>query len=275
MLLLHGPDIRRVRDLFEPEHLLLVVDAIVAGNARARIWVDGRTAPRSALIWDGAHCLYFAGSTDRASQWRELFDREITSRACGLLKAYITDDAADLVFADLPLQRRERVLYRRDSSAMPEWRRGVPPGLRISPINERFSELITLGNAADVVAEIESMWRSVEDFRRNGFGVVAHDAQAILCWCTAEHVSDGKCGIGIETVASHRGLGYATLAASAFVEHCVERGVTPYWDAWTSNAPSLAVAKKVGFRKVESYSVHVWDFDIASRSGQTDGGPTC
>src|SRR5262245_45310960 len=117
MVLMHGWDVRRVRELFEPEHLLLVIDAIIAGNARATVWADSGTAPSATLIWDGSHCLYFGGSATRANEWRELFDREIAPGGRGLLKADVADDAAESLFAGLPLQRRERVLYRRDSSA--------------------------------------------------------------------------------------------------------------------------------------------------------------
>ena len=78
--------------------------------------------------------------------------------------------------------------------------------------------------------------------------------------CTAEYVSGGRCGIGIETVPAYQGRGIATLTASAFAGYCATWSITPHWDAWSSNLPSVVVAEKVGFRKVETYSVLVADF---------------
>jgi RimJ/RimL family protein N-acetyltransferase len=49
--------------------------------------------------------------------------------------------------------------------------------------------------------------------------------------------------------------GYATLTASAFVEHAAGLGITPYWDSWKANLPSVAVARKVGFRLLTEYNV--------------------
>jgi GNAT superfamily N-acetyltransferase len=212
------------------------------------------------MVWDGAHSVYLAGAVDRAAGWRDLIEREIVPAGNGILKAYVTDAAAGTVFAGYPLRRRERVLYRGGGPAAPDRPRLRPVGFHVSSVNDRFAELAALGNAADVIAEIRSGWRSVDDFRDGGFGFAAHDARTIVCWCTAEYVSDGRCGIGIETVAAYRGRGFATLTASAFVHHCAERGMTPHWDAWTGNLPSVAVAERVGLRKVETYPIYVGDF---------------
>jgi RimJ/RimL family protein N-acetyltransferase len=260
MELLQSQDVHRVRHLFDAEHLALVVDAVIIENSPARVWADD-SLTRSALVWDRHHSLYFAGSVDEAEEWRALFDREIAPLGRGVLKIYAAPHAVGTVFAGLPLQRRERVLYRGHGPVGPDWRRRLPPGFHVSAIDDLGGGLGTHANAADVIAEIESTWGSAAGFRRTGFGFVAHDTEQIVSWCVAEFVSNGKCGIGIETVGSHRGRGFATLTASAFIEDCVERKVTPYWDAWTSNRSSTAVAERVGFRKVETYWVSVGDFD--------------
>jgi RimJ/RimL family protein N-acetyltransferase len=242
--------------LFDSEHLALVVDAVIAGNSPAQVWADDSAAPRAALVWDRTHSVYLVGAVDRPHEWRNLFERQIMPAIGGVLRAHVAGVDAETVFAGYPLQRRERVFYRGARPAIIDWRQPLPAGFRISEINDRFAELGTLHTIGDVIEEIESFWRSVADFHRSGFGFAAHDDETIVCWCTAEYVSDGRCGIGIETVAPYRGRGFATLTASAFVEHAV----TPHWDAWTSNLSSVAVAVKVGFDKVETYSILVGNF---------------
>lgn len=209
---------------------------------------------------NGTHSLYLAGTADQPTEWRQLFDREIAPLGLGFLKAYVTDDVAETVFAGYPLKRRERVLYRGGLRAITDWRQRRPDGVTVSAIDDRLIDTRAFANAADVIAHIESCWNSWADFRRHGFGFLALDAGAIACWCTTEYLSAGKCGIGIETVADYQGRGYATLTASAFIEYCGEQGITPHWDAWTSNLPSVAVAEKIGLQKVETYSIFVCDF---------------
>jgi RimJ/RimL family protein N-acetyltransferase len=260
MLLLPHRDLRHVRHLFGAEHLGLVIDAVIAGNSPARVWADDLVTPRTALAWDGAHCLYLVGAAGHGDACRELFEREIAPAGRGMFMLYGTEAAAGAVVAGQALRQRERVLYRGDRLAVSGWPQRMPAGFRISAISDQLPELRMLGNFAQVAAEIGSCWNSMADFRRAGFGFCAHDAGTIVCWCTAEYVSDGRCGIGIETVAACRGRGFATLTASAFAEHCAERRVVPHWDAWSDNLPSVAVAEKLGFRKIESYSVFVGRF---------------
>jgi RimJ/RimL family protein N-acetyltransferase len=252
-------DIHRVHHLFEAEHLALVLDAVIAGNTPAQVWTDDRTSPRTALIRDGAHSVYLGGAVDQPARWRELFDREIAAAKPGFLKLYVPEATARTVFGGYPLLPRQRVLYRRAPVPIQEPRPQVPAGFRISAIDERFDALAALDNFTAVLAEIESCWRSVDDFRRTGFGFVAHDATTIVCWCTAECVSDNRCGIGIETVEAYAGRGFATSTASAFVDNCVKLALTPYWDAWTTNLASVAVAERIGFTRTEAYSIFVMD----------------
>lgn len=249
-----------LRELFGgAEHLALIVEAMIAGNSPAKAWVDDAANPRAALLWDGAHNVYIAGSAQATAPFRDVVGSRIAPAQPGLVKVYGADAAARSVFAGHALAPRERVLYRHDLAPAPGWHNRLPAGLRVSAIREELDQLSGLRNFADVAAEIESCWQSMADFVRAGFGFCACDGASIVGWCTAEYVSDGRCGIGIETVAAYQGQGIATLTASAFTGYCATRSITPHWDAWSSNLPSVAVAEKVGFRKVETYSVLVAD----------------
>jgi RimJ/RimL family protein N-acetyltransferase len=253
VIILPRQDVHRIRHLFGAEHLVLVIEAVIAGNSPARVWVDDLAAPRAALVWDGTHNVYFAGAEHQALQ--DLIDREIAPACQGIAKVHAAGPAARAVFAGHRLAPRERMFFRGFPLLGPDWSLQLSAGFEISEINERFAELGGLANFASVTAEIRSCWGSVGAFQRAGFGFCAHDAQTIVCWCTAEYVSAGRCGIGIETVPVYRGRGLATLTASAFVAHCAGQRVTPHWDCWSDNAASVAVAKKIGFRQVETYSV--------------------
>ena len=263
MIVLPLREVHRVRHLFSAAHLALVIDAIAAGNTPARVWADDLVTPQTAVAWDGAHCVYLVGAPRHGEACRELFEREIAPAGWGIFKLYASEGSAGAVFPGYPLRRRDRLLYRGDGAAAAGWRQRVPPGFEVSAICDRLPELRMLGNFAAVTAEIRSGWTSMTDFLRAGFGYCAHDTGTIVCWCTAEYVSDGRCGIGIETVAARRGRGLATLTGGAFAEHCTARGIVPHWDCWSDNLASVAVAEKLGFRKIESYSVFVGTFGTA------------
>jgi len=263
MIVLPHREVHRVRHLFSAKHLALVIDAVVAGNSPVRVWVDDPVTPQAAVAWDGAHCVYLVGAPGHSQACRELFEQEIAPAGRGIVKLHASEAAARAVLTGHRLRRRERVLYRGEGSVSASWQQRIPAGFQVSAIGDRLPELRGLANFAAVTAEIGSCWSSMAEFLRAGFGYCAHDAATIVCWCTAESVSVGKCGIGIETVAAYRGRGFATVTASAFAERCVERGTVPHWDSWSDNLPSVAVADKLGFRKIETYSVFAGSFDHA------------
>ncbi|HUB41774.1 MAG TPA: GNAT family N-acetyltransferase [Streptosporangiaceae bacterium] len=274
MLELPRRDIRRIRPLAGSQHLRLVIDAVIAGNSPARVWADDAAEPRTAMVWDGAHCIYVVGASGHHEACRQVFDRDIAPAGQGIFKLYATEPVARAVVADFQLDRRERVFYRGEGSAVNGRQLPMPAGFRISAIHDHLSELAVLSNFSAVTAEIGSCWTSMAAFRRAGFGYCAHDHATIVCWCTAEYVSDGQCGIGIETAAAYRGRGFATLTASALAEHCAGQAIMPHWDCWSGNLPSVAVAEKLGFRRIETYSVFVGTFGTAQpyRNGRASAG---
>lgn len=252
-----------VRHLIEGEHLRLVLDAVVAGNSPGTWWAGGSAAPGTVLLWDGGHCAYLAGPADAAGTraWRQLFQERLVpaARARGIatVKVYpgrASDlDAVAVAVADGRPYPRERVFLRGPSAPPPP----VAGHWRVSEVNADAEVLAGLAGYPAVAAEIGSCWTSPDAFRRNGFGYCAHDGAAVLGWCTAEYVSPGRCGIGIETVEAYQRRGVATATAAAFLAHCAARGSTPHWDAWADNAPSLRVAAKLGFTLVERYPILV------------------
>lgn len=55
--------------------------------------------------------------------------------------------------------------------------------------------------------------------------------------------------IGVSTHEDHRGLGYATSAAALVAEQIVRRGHLPVWSCGAHNEPSMAIARRLGFRE--------------------------
>src|SRR5206468_70869 len=111
------------------------------------------------------------------------------------------------------------------------WRARVPVGFRVQPIDASLLGAERIKNREAVAGEICSCWNRMEDFLERGFGHAVLQGSEIVCWCTAECVSRGQCGIGIETLPEYQGRGLATLAASAFVEQALAQQLTPHWDA--------------------------------------------
>ena len=110
------------------------------------------------------------------------------------------------------------------------------------------------------------MWPERRLFHKHGFGHAVVHGGSIAAWCTAEYVSARKCGVGIETAEPSRRQGFGTAAAIAFITHCDRIGLTPHWDTWVDNAPSVGLAEKCGFELVEEGDVHEGRWVAEARS---------
>jgi hypothetical protein len=254
-------DYGRIRGLFTTPHLPLLAGAVIAGNSPARIWVDDPDRPRTAFMWDKGHHGYLAGDAenaafnagltaflhDRMAQGFSFFEIDYASAAW--------EEAIPALFHEISPVKRDRLLYVLRHPGTAGRDAPLPPGFSLQQIDAALLSAASLKNREAVAGEIGSCWNAIERFLERGFGCAVLCAEEIVCWCTAEYVSEGKCGIGIETVRQYQGRGLATLAASAFVEHAVARQITPHWDAWKDNLASLAVARKSGFEELLEYSV--------------------
>jgi len=109
----------------------------------------------------------------------------------------------------------------------------------------RFEEL-----ADSLVYNFPSPEAFVE--RGAGFGV-EHDGR-FVAGCSSFAISPRSLEFEIQTHPDYRRRGLATAAASAMIEHCLERGLEPCWDA--HNEVSAALATKLGFVEPRPYTAY-------------------
>ncbi|MBU7022796.1 MAG: GNAT family N-acetyltransferase [Theionarchaea archaeon] len=253
-------DSTRILPLAETPQLALVMSSVGEGNTPNRIWVDSLDTPKSAFVWDTTHCLYFLGDSNEPFQGEleKTLANEIIPAAARkriyIFKIHYTlqwEETLPEIFTSF--KKRKRQLYAFTAPSIEV--KSPPEGFELQKINKELLES-SIKSKLDLVEEIESCWKSVADFLDKGWGFCITHEGKIVCRCTAEYVSRGKCGIGIETGEEYKQLGCATGAASALVEYCLSRGVTPHWDSWENNIPSIRTAQKVGFVKISDFFVH-------------------
>ena len=256
------------------EHLRFTIDAVIAGNSPMRIWVDNVNIPRSALLWDGAHCYYLVGDSTNSdfckaietfltesiipeaiAKNREIFKIEYSSEDW---KPIIEDILKDESPIKIP-----RKFFDLENLLIPQWQDILPSDFSIRRIDRVLLES-DVKNVESIIDEINQCWYSIDDFLTIGFGFCLihreYGKEEVQGWCTGEYFSKGKCGIGIETFQGYQKRGFATAMASAFIEHCLSVKIKPHWDASANNVGSIRVAEKVGFRKIQDYDVYFGEF---------------
>ena len=254
---------RSLSILFPSAQAQMALASIADGNTEAQCWAMTNTGQFDAvLLWDkGNVVFYLAGdvATDDVTRTlASLFARTIWALAAKEDLHYFSASAMsplmDRVLPDILHDVTLHRINKRFYSYPPERAISLAqPGLdevEFLPIDAKLLNS-RLGHVDQVSGEVRWMWPDRERYDRYGFGVAAKWQDQLICWCTAEYVSDSECGIGIETVPAFQGKNIATATAGRFVRESLARGLRPHWECNSENLASVRVAEKVGFTLTE------------------------
>lgn len=257
----------RVRPLFAELRYNLVIDSIIEGHTPAWVYVDRRSAPRQALLWNRQDALLLAGSHDNGT-----FNREVG----GLFTGNILPDARARYIPQLALfydpagwEEKVNTLLRGQPAARARRRYyqpgptgdpapgAIPAGYRLCRIDEELLRQEDVRNMAHVTGWIHSFWPGIAEFVEQGFGFCLLEGdRTVASWCLTVYKSAADYELGVATAPAYRQQGFATLVAAACVEHARARDFTLHWHCWEDNAPSIAVADRVGFEEAIPYTVY-------------------
>lgn len=106
-----------------------------------------------------------------------------------------------------------------------------------------------------VAKDFASNWRSVDAFLAHGFGFGVFEGERCVAGCSSYTLAGGKLEIEIDTDPEYRRRGLARAVAATLIEHCLDRGLEPCWDA--HNPESAALALQLGFVDPYPYTVFV------------------
>lgn len=99
---------------------------------------------------------------------------------------------------------------------------------------------------------------TAEQFIHKGAGFCLVGAKEILAEVYLTPAVHGIREIGVRTQEAYRGQGYGTFLCAYGIEICEQLGERVYWNTAQQNAASLAIARKLGFRRERVYPVRIW-----------------
>jgi RimJ/RimL family protein N-acetyltransferase len=285
---LEPADYQTVFALFSAPVFSVEMLSILDGNTRGRIFVDDPDSPRYALGWDELATLFVAGPPEGAA------DPGSFSAA---LHAWIAETAIphaqrwgipDLTLVYDPptwganlavlsskyrLTSAERHHYTHTRASPPAAE--LPPGYILQAINAELLARTNLPGLDWLGGWILSFWPTPEAFLDRGLGYVILTSPeegsepTLVSLCVSVFVSGAAYEFGTATDEAHRSRGLSTAATGACVNAGLARGIDPVWHCWADNGPSMAVARKAGFRLEGHHEVlRLWLPESESQSRQ-------
>ncbi|MFP4051209.1 MAG: GNAT family N-acetyltransferase [Thermoplasmata archaeon] len=256
--------IRFVSSGIENVQLRMTLSSISDGNTECELWSDEKE--ETYFLWDKGNIVFYVFGKSPSSEFiadlSELFEDVIEEKAeehgFSHFKVNnltdISDQVIKSVFGDREFKNLEKYFYKYNKEEIGEFESSLDE-LRVIDIDEQFLKSTELRNLARVINEVKWIWPYFRKYYENGFGKAGLVGNEIVCWCTSEYVSKGACGVGIETLDRYRQKGIATETAAEFVDYCLKNDITPYWECGAYNEPSVKLAEKLGFKKIDEYKV--------------------
>lgn len=129
--------------------------------------------------------------------------------------------------------------------------RTVPQGFRIRRMDERLYRLAMKEEwSRDLCASFEDY----RHFETQGFGYAAMKGHRMAAGCLAYGVSQGMMEVQVKTKKEYRRQGLALACSASFVLECLEKEITPNWEA--ANQQSVELALKLGYVYEREYQVY-------------------
>ncbi len=225
---------------------LAVLDGVLSGH----VWADDRDAPTAVLVMEDADGTTYAGG-------------ELTRDMVSATLAGVPTRAGDLIFGfadsadplrdlvpDEPYWSGEAIDF---TDRVPPADEGAslaaPEGARIIQLDE--STLPMTEWYEDTVHAAGSVERWME--LGIGFAVMVGDEMAAEA--TAGPRCRGLMEMGVITRERFRGRGFGLLVSRLTARACEARGDRVWWNANAGNGPSLAIARRLGFRTERRYEL--------------------
>ncbi|MEP6894767.1 MAG: GNAT family N-acetyltransferase [Chloroflexota bacterium] len=239
------------------EKIFPLILAVVRQKQRGWVFVNDSIQPASALVINNFGFMQFIGIKDIDDRLINFFGSPKASMPSYLL-CYSPPPQIQKMLDDFPEQqvrRRERVRFAFNQPINRD-KAKYPSGYEVQLLTEELIR-ITTHFQLDLGTRF---WASTTDFLEHGIGIGVVKDGAVVSLCYSACVVDKLAEIDIVTQGQHRGLGLAKIAAQAFINECIRRGITPTWDCFTSNTASMQLARQLGFE--ETYAYFLYSFNL-------------
>ena len=255
----------RVKPLLGNFQHSIPLNGVLDGNHAGRIFVDDDTAPSIAYVWTPWGYHYLLGIPQDSAfiptlRTKLIDDLQLQSATLGepdILLTLVPETLAPVLADILPtpsVVKLHRSTFRFNRSkflVLKDWEKLVPTEYKIKRIDANL--------ASQLADDICATWRSVDEFLECGFGYCLHGDRDIVSVSLSAFIARGKVEIGVSTEKAYRQQGYASLTGAAIIRHCLDNGLSPHWECFWDNEPSIGLAKKLGFEQAGDVPIYYWE----------------
>jgi GNAT superfamily N-acetyltransferase len=222
-----------------------IIDSVIEG-VLGKAWADDISQPRVARLELDFQLI--AGDPSAPSATDEL--RALPEGASLAIPDSWTDLLLDALDTVQPYDRFDFGQPERwDRTQLASMRESLPGGLAIERITAD-----SVGAFAPLADSLVYNFQSQDDFLARGIGFGIREGDRFIAGCSSFAISSRSLEFEIQTHPDFQRRGLALATGSRMIEHCLDSGLTPYWDA--AHEGSAVLAERLGFGERRPYSAY-------------------
>jgi GNAT superfamily N-acetyltransferase len=137
-----------------------------------------------------------------------------------------------------------------DRARLAVLRQSLPSGYELRRVDADCVEAFR-----DLNGSFVSNFQSLDDYLERGVGfAVTNEAGDIVAGCSTYTISSRCLEFEIETCPKYQRRGLALVSGARMIEHCLEAGLEPCWDA--AHDGSARLAERLGFVGRRHYTAY-------------------
>ena len=220
------------------------------------VWVDDPVNPTVAQVVVGVFAFYAGDPNAKAAE-------ELLHNIPDDILVIVNDDEwkkrIEVIHKDSIKDKFQRYAFKKNPEHLnrdyiQSFLTILPEGYEMKKIDASLAYDQSLQNLSE---DFTSQFDSIDDYIHKGVGFCILHNRQIVCGASSYSVYDDGIEIEIDTNPKYRRKGLATVAASALILNCLDRGKYPSWDA--ANTNSATFAKKLGYvleKPYDTYYIH-------------------
>ena len=222
------------------------VDAALEGTM-GRAWADDAATPTVAML----HLEFFMLAGDPAAPAAEEAARRVEQDGSIVASTAAWEPVLRRVWGERlrPYTRVEFAQGEWDRKALRGFIEALPEGLVAKRIGAGDA-----GRFAELADSLVYNFPSLEEFVARGAGFGIEQEGRFVSGCASFAICSHSLEFEIQTHEDFRRRGLACATAASMIEHCLDSGLEPCWDA--HNEQSAALATKLGFVNPQPYTAY-------------------
>ena len=226
--------------------------AVLDGLLSGRVWADDPDAPGALLVIEDADGTVYGGGALTAEAIRSTLEG-VTTKSGDLIFGFAgSDDPMRAMVPAEPYWRGEAIDFTDRQApgdeaglvgaALPAAARVVRLDASLLPMTEWYEDTLHAFGSA-------RRWEEL------GLGYAVMVGDRMVAEAMAGPRCRGLLEMGVVTREEHRRRGFGTLVSRMTARACEAEGDRVWWNANADNAPSLAIAWRLGFRHERRYDL--------------------